>query len=172
MNKILITIAVVLSLVLLYIVSCLFEVRIRDNEYGLKLIGGSRGDHTVEGFESSPAHLTYTMGPYSNIAFNLGNGEHFIRKNTSLLSSDLYVPAGTPLPLRPKVSKEPSYTNGPNVDGTKQSPKAMSMMKYNQCKPECCPGTYSCSGGCVCLTKNQSEFINSRGNNRTKPSNY
>ena len=70
------------------------------------------------------------------------------------------------------VSKEPSYTNGTNVDGTPNSPAAMSMLKYNQCRPDCCPGTYSCSGGCVCLSKKQSDFINARGNNRTTPSNY
>lgn len=46
------------------------------------------------------------------------------------------------------------------------------MFKYNQSKPECCPGTYSTSSGRVCLTQQQSDFINSRGNNRSTPSNF
>lgn len=172
MDKKLIIIAVIVSAVLLYIVSVLFEIRVRNDEYGIGLIGGSRGDHTVELFESRPASLTHSMGAYSNIKFMLPNNDHMHRQNAPLLSSKLYVPAGTPLPLLPKVSREPVYSNGPNVDGTPFTPKSMDMLKYNQCKPECCPGTYSCSGGCVCVNKKQSDFINSRGNNRTAPSNF
>lgn len=174
MNKILIVVGVVASVVLLYILSAVFHVKVRDIDegYGIKLIGGWRGNANVETFESQPAHLNYSMGKYSNLLIKLPNNDHVERKHSELLPSKLYIPAGTPLPLLPKVSKEPEYTNGTHVDGTSESPKAMSMLKYNKCKPECCPGTFSCSGGCVCLNKKQSDFINSRGNNRTAPSNF
>tara|TARA_B100000963_G_scaffold113772_1_gene99019 strand:+ start:3382 stop:3900 length:519 start_codon:yes stop_codon:yes gene_type:complete len=172
MDKTLMIIVGITSLLVLYAVYVMFEVRIRNDEYGIDLIGGKRGDHTVELFESRPASLNHSMGAYSNIKFMLPNNDHMHRMNAPLLSSKLYVPAGTPLPLMPKVSKEPLYSNGPNVDGTPYTPKAMSMLKYNQSKPECCPSTFSTSTGCVCLNKKQSDFINSRGNNRTAPSNF
>ena len=42
----------------------------------------------------------------------------------------------------------------------------LSYFKNNQCKPECCSSTLSCSGGCVCTTPDQRSFINRRGGNR------
>jgi hypothetical protein len=53
----------------------------------------------------------------------------------------------------------------PTVDGTKDGAKSMFMMSFNKCDPSCCPSTYSCSGGCVCMTKEQQNFIGSRGFN-------
>jgi hypothetical protein len=43
------------------------------------------------------------------------------------------------------------------------------IFKNNQCKPECCPASFSCGSGCVCTTAKQREFISSRGGNRTAP---
>jgi len=43
------------------------------------------------------------------------------------------------------------------------------MFKNNQCKPECCGSSFSCSGGCVCTTPEQRDYINGRGGNRTAP---
>jgi len=43
------------------------------------------------------------------------------------------------------------------------------IFKNNQCKPECCGASFSCSGGCVCTTENQRDYINGRGGNRTSP---
>lgn len=43
------------------------------------------------------------------------------------------------------------------------------MFKNNQCKPECCPSSYTCSSGCVCTTAQQRDFIASRGGNRNTP---
>ena len=65
----------------------------------------------------------------------------------------------------------PSYTElqslGPSVDGSHNSPENMFMFAHNECKPECCPSTFSCSGGCVCSTKKQIKFGKTRGNNKT-----
>lgn len=36
----------------------------------------------------------------------------------------------------------------------------------NQCKPECCGATLSCSGGCVCTSPQDRTLINTRGGNR------
>jgi len=43
------------------------------------------------------------------------------------------------------------------------------MFKNNQCKPECCGASFSCSGGCVCTTKDQRNYIASRGGNVSLP---
>ena len=41
------------------------------------------------------------------------------------------------------------------------------MFKDNQCKPECCPSSFSCDGGCVCTSPEQRDMINGRGGNRS-----
>ena len=46
------------------------------------------------------------------------------------------------------------------------------FISKNECKPSCCPSTFSCSNGCVCLDDKQKEFLNKRGGNRTGYSEY
>jgi hypothetical protein len=46
-------------------------------------------------------------------------------------------------------------------------PDSLFLFKNNQCKPECCPSSFSCGGGCVCTTPAQRDYINTRGGNRT-----
>jgi hypothetical protein len=55
---------------------------------------------------------------------------------------------------------------GPEVE---IGPDNLFLFKNNQCKPECCPASFSCGGGCVCTTAKQRDFINSRGGNRNEP---
>ena len=43
------------------------------------------------------------------------------------------------------------------------------IFKNNQCKPECCPSSFSCGSGCVCTTPKQREMIAARGGNRSNP---
>ena len=43
------------------------------------------------------------------------------------------------------------------------------IFKNNQCKPECCPASFSCGSGCVCTTPKQREMIAARGGNRSNP---
>jgi len=35
----------------------------------------------------------------------------------------------------------------------------------NVCSGKCCPGEFGCSGGCICLSKQQRDNIGSRGGN-------
>ena len=56
---------------------------------------------------------------------------------------------------------------GPEFQGP--SPDNLFMFKNNQCKPECCGASFSCSGGCVCTTPAQRQMLASRGGNRTAP---
>ena len=65
---------------------------------------------------------------------------------------------------REKTPNEPLL--GPEV---KVGPDNLFIFKNNQCKPECCGASFSCGGGCVCTTPAQRDLINSRGGNRTNP---
>ena len=42
----------------------------------------------------------------------------------------------------------------------------MSFLANNRFTPECCPSMYSSSTGCACITTEQGQFLNERGNNR------
>jgi hypothetical protein len=46
----------------------------------------------------------------------------------------------------------------------------MVMFAKNKFKPECCPAPYSTSTGCVCMTSEQINYLNTRGGNRTSDS--
>jgi len=46
----------------------------------------------------------------------------------------------------------------------------MVMFAKNKFKPECCPSPYSTSTGCVCMTSEQINYLNTRGGNRTSDS--
>ena len=56
--------------------------------------------------------------------------------------------------------------NGPAFEPGQDS---LFMFKNNQCKPECCPSSYACDGGCVCTSPDQRQVIATRGGNRTTP---
>jgi hypothetical protein len=56
----------------------------------------------------------------------------------------------------------------PSVDGKPESQHRMFMFAQNQCRPDCCPATYSCDGGCVCTTEAQRDMIAGRGGNASK----
>ena len=69
------------------------------------------------------------------------------------------------------VSKWKCNTPNEPLNGPAFEPGADSlfMFKNNQCKPECCPSSYACDGGCVCTTPDQRQVIATRGGNRTTP---
>jgi hypothetical protein len=46
----------------------------------------------------------------------------------------------------------------------------MVIFAKNKFKPECCPSPYSSSTGCVCMTPEQINYLNTRGGNRTSDS--
>jgi hypothetical protein len=46
------------------------------------------------------------------------------------------------------------------------------FFQNNQFKPECCPGPYSSSTGCACMSSEQIRYLNTRGGNRTSDSEF
>lgn len=59
--------------------------------------------------------------------------------------------------------------NEPHLPVPSPSGDGMYLFYKNQCKPECCPSSYTCDGGCVCTTEADRAIINGRGGNRTGP---
>lgn len=111
----------------------------------LLAVYGFRRSYSSEGFanyfvNAAGAGNAYKpMGPFDNVR----------------------VPTGNPSSWKFNTPNEP--TRGPFALG----PDSLFMFKNNQCKPECCPASFACDGGCVCTTPDQRNFINSRGGNRT-----
>lgn len=69
-------------------------------------------------------------------------------------------PVGDAYALNPDPVETADY---PTVDGKPGSPKQLAMFAYNNVSPYCCPSTYSSDRGCVCMTPQQYNYINSRG---------
>lgn len=69
-------------------------------------------------------------------------------------------PVGDAYALNPDPVESANY---PTVDGQPGSPKQLSIFAYNNVSPYCCPSTYSSDRGCVCMTPQQYNYINSRG---------
>lgn len=103
--------------------------------------------------------------------------ENFFNSSTSFISADklavtqgIAVPDENPSPIMVD-STDPTLMT---VDGTENAPKSMFMFTYNNKDMKCCKDSpYSTNGGCVCMTKEQNNFISSRGkNNNQSPCAY
>jgi hypothetical protein len=112
--------------------------------------------------------LPASMGPFDGLCLQTGNKEYWMKSpdNTALIPNDsLFSYLSSQGPLKP-VFSDNSALFGPTIDGQPGSPKKMFMFANNRTSPNCCPGTFSTSTGCVCTTENQRDFIASRGNNQ------
>ena len=110
--------------------------------------------------------LPASMGAYDGLCLQTGNKESWMKNpyNVSLVPNDsLFTYLGSQGPIKPVFSDTSSFM-GPPVDGDPESPKKMFMFANNRTSPDCCPGTFSTSTGCVCTTDKQRDFIASRGN--------
>jgi hypothetical protein len=111
--------------------------------YSMRIIG----EVNEEGFMNYAASaagvgkLYESMGQYDGIELKPENGES-VWRNTA-----------------PNES-----LNGPEFE---VGPDSLFIFKNNQCKPDCCGASFSCSGGCVCSSPAQRQMIANRGGNRT-----
>ena len=126
-----------------------------------------------EGFENPPKivkQMPDMMGPYDGLCLQTGNNQYWMKSpdETSLVPNDaLFTYLSSQGPTKP-VFTDNSSLNGPSVDGHPDSDKKMFMFANNRTSPNCCPSTFSTSTGCVCTTKNQRDFIASRGDTNIK----
>ena len=104
-------------------------------------------------------------GPYDGLCLKTGNEDSWMKSpdKASLIPNDkLYTYLSSQGPIKMKLSDQSALT-GPPVDGQKGSPEKMFMWANNVTSPLCCPSTFSTSTGCLCTTKNQRDFVASRG---------
>jgi hypothetical protein len=123
---------------------------------GLGLLGDGdkKNSGDVAPHEESIAEGMQTMGAGLNDTNNADVASSWITKAVSYSSELGYMDSvkkgmavvGTPVPL---------------PEGE------LFFFSQNQFKPECCPGPYSTSTGCACMTSEQWNYLNSRGGNRT-----
>lgn len=101
-----------------------------------------------------------------------GFASYYLQNAGSVKSSDkMSAFDGVGLTCPDGVSKWKCNTSNEPLNGPafEPGPDSLFMFKNNQCKPECCPSSYSCDGGCVCTSPDQRQVIASRGGNRTSP---
>jgi len=121
-----------------------------------------------EGFENAPKIMNQKpdmMGPYDGLCLQTGNKQAWMKTpdETALVPNDaLFTYLSSQGPTKP-VFTDNSSLNGPSVDGHPDSDKKLFMLANNRTSPNCCPSTFSTSTGCVCTTKNQRDFVASRG---------
>ena len=92
-----------------------------------------------------------------------GNGSSY--ESIGAYDNILKKPANGVSAWRDTLPNEPLA--GPEFTGP--GPDKLFMFASNQCRAECCPSSYSCTGGCVCTTPAQRQLIAGRGGNRTMP---
>lgn len=147
----------------------------------------------IEQFTSSLGHaqIDYKMGPMSGLKLKENDSlkhNEFSSFDGRKLSNEKsgcgwrHPPCDVPLHSKVdittpvgddvKLTDDPVSYSFPTVDGDKKSPKKMFMLAHNQISPKCCPSTFSTDRGCVCITKKQRNYINSRGGNKSQSTHH
>ena len=122
---------------------------------------------TADGAKPGPKVKAPTLntGPYDGLCLKTGNTDSWMKSpdETALVPNDkLYTYLSSQGPIKMRLSDQAAL-RGPPVDGVPGSAEKMFMWANNVTSPLCCPSTYSTSTGCVCSTKNQRDFVASRG---------
>ena len=169
-----------ITMLLLTVAACLAIcfLKKRNVVEGAKCSGGKttetmcvdEGDcpEDTEGFENPPKvvkQMSDMMGPYDGLCLQTGNNQYWMKSpdETALVPNDaLFTYLSSQGPTKPMFTDN-SALYGPSIDGHPDSAKKMFMLANNRTSPNCCPSTFSTSTGCVCTTKNQRDFIASRG---------
>ena len=122
---------------------------------------------TADGAKPGPKVKAPTLntGPYDGLCLKTGNTDTWMKSpdETALVPNDrLYTYLSSQGPIKMRLSDQAAL-RGPPVDGVPGSAEKMFMWANNVTSPLCCPSNFSTSTGCVCSTKNQRDFIASRG---------
>ena len=94
------------------------------------------------------------------------------RESFSDLNKNVLLPADKVINIQglgiPDTSIDPpemdtTDDSAQSVDGTPNGPKSLFMFAYNKCDVGCCDtSSYSCDGGCVCITPEQYDMVKKR----------
>ena len=102
-------------------------------------------NNTFENFVAGVNEYVETGGCYGNVKHKSMPSTHKLVENPT---AAVY---GHTLP-------DKEYTDAP----LSEEEEALFMFGKNKCSPDCCPSTYTCSGGCVCTTEEQRNRIHGR----------
>jgi hypothetical protein len=167
-----------ITMLLLTVAACLSICFLKKKNVveGITCSRGNSGvteGNVTEGFENPPKivkQMPDMMGPYDGLCLQTGNNQYWMKSpdETSLVPNDaLFTYLSSQGPTKP-VFTDNSALTGPSIDGHPDSEKKLFMLANNRTSPNCCPSTFSTSTGCVCTTKNQRDFIASRGAGKAK----
>ena len=116
-----------------------------------------------DGYDYNQAGKAGTIIPKTGFYDGLVLDPRMKNKDYKLLARTnvaYHSPVGDAYALNPDPVETANY---PTVDGQPGSPKQLAIFAYNNVSPYCCPSTYSSDRGCVCMTPQQYNYINSRG---------
>lgn len=119
------------------------------------IVGGLIACHTLCGCTSINKKEGFTLG--APIGWNMGSG----------VPGDVWA---QPHQTQDQVNQNMYAPLASHVGGP-VPPKNLFMWADNLFLPQCCftPQQYSSSTGCACISKEQMQFISSRGGNNTLP---
>jgi hypothetical protein len=126
---------------------------------GLNIITGGVGGGPAPRDEKIPVNTTEGMATMGSDINEVQNGDvsgMWVTKANTYASEFGY---GTMNNTGSSYSADEPLKNGEMV-----------IFAKNKFKPECCPAPYSSSTGCVCMTSEQINYLNTRGGNRTSDS--
>lgn len=148
--------------------------------YMTKTYGGKQGfqapvNYHIENVFTGMSNLPNKRFPYDNLTesellnavvhHNPEDGSLSAPNNVNYMEHELvnpvyHSPVGTPHYLKLDPNQDAMK---PSVNGLKDGPRALAMFAYNVFKPECCPSPYSGDRGCVCLSREQKEYLKRGG---------
>jgi len=121
------------------------------------LIGGIIACHTICGSTSLHSNKKEGFITGAPLNYQLGHG----------VPNDMW----SAPPVTANQAHQNMYAKLASNVGGQVPPKGLFMWADNLFKPECCftPQQYSSSTGCACISKEQMQYISSRGGNNTLP---
>lgn len=115
-----------------------------------------------EEIKMTPVNDKFRMGPYDGLCIS----SEKLMDNEIVDNNELVTYFGFQIP--PSYVSSQDILTGPTVDGKKGSPQKLSMFANNKTSLNCCKESpFMTSTGCVCLTEDQRNFIQTRGFNKT-----
>lgn len=116
---------------------------------------------------NNPSPIAFNMGKgvlgsYDNLKLKTGCADSWRKPpcNPPIKSDRLFVPQGTPLPLK----NEMIYSEIPE--------DSMFLFARSVSDPSCCPSTFSTDRGCVCTTPQQRKYVAERRGGNKSYGNY
>jgi len=177
--------AVVVSILVIILILCYIQISYKNKEMfsgfnGYSPLGyvmtngGSGGNVGIDGQDSNVDCGRYNYGDINSQIGPSGTYDGIRLKSriaTNPLINDVTIfnNVGDGYILKDAMNSQ--YF--PSIDGQKDSPKSMFVLKNNAVSWDCCPSTFGAGmNGCVCPSQEQLNMFAGRSGNRTIPVEY